>query len=105
MNINVDTDRIAEFFFSPQENLVFQTLSKNMKLRTYFSFWTRKEAFAKATGKSISYSFDLFDVTTFCDKPANIIQIQGKSDTGEEWCMESFEPAPEFMGSVVIKGN
>lgn len=65
---NVEHLEIAERFFSPFERDALRALSGNgddpePMLRGFFSTWSRKEAYLKATGHGISRGLHHFDVT------------------------------------------
>lgn len=65
---NVEHLEIAERFFSPYERDALRALSGNgddseRMLRGFFSTWSRKEAYLKATGHGISRGLHHFDVT------------------------------------------
>jgi 4'-phosphopantetheinyl transferase len=93
---------LAARFYSRRENDAFRALDARDRARGFFNCWTRKEAFIKALGDGLSHALDRFDVSLSPDEPAKLIRVD---DTpGEEcgWDMESFSPAPGFVGAVVI---
>ena len=61
---NVQHLEIAERFFSPYEREALRSLSgEEAILRGFFSTWSRKEAYLKATGHGIARGLHHFDVT------------------------------------------
>ena len=61
---NVQHLEIAERFFSPHEQASLRALSGNEAiLRGFFSMWSRKEAYLKATGHGIARGLHHFDVS------------------------------------------
>ena len=47
--------KVAEMFFSAAEITMLKALPADSRAATFFSVWTRKEAFLKAVGKGLSY--------------------------------------------------
>ena len=96
-------DDLAARFYSRRENDAYRALDARDCARGFFNCWTRKEAFVKALGDGLSHALDRFDVSLAPDEPARLIRVD--ETPGEEcgWGMESFSPAPGFVGAVVIE--
>lgn len=55
-----DVDSVAMELLSGREKEVFRRLSHLERLRFFFDWWTRKEAYGKAVGSGMAREFDLF---------------------------------------------
>ena len=98
-----DADAIAARFFSAAEQRAYCALQPCHKQRGFFNCWTRKEAFLKALGDGLHQPLDTFDITLAPGEPARILRV---GDTpGDEcgWRLETFVPAPGYVGAVVIE--
>lgn len=98
-----DADDIAARFFSQREQEAYRALEFCHKQRGFFNCWTRKEAYIKALGDGLYHPLDGFDVTLAPGEPARILRV---ADTpGEQcgWRLESFVPAPGFIGAVAVE--
>lgn len=82
----IDVDEIAVRVFSPRETASLRAVEGDERVRRFFECWTRKEAFIKAVGDGFSYELDRFDV-----------------DDARGWRVESFSPAPGFIGAVATQ--
>ena len=74
---------IARSFFARREFEELSSVPKHLQARTFFDFWTRQEAYAKARGDGLGDA-----------PPAHHGQ----------WTFCSLEPAPGYIGAVVIEG-
>jgi 4'-phosphopantetheinyl transferase len=82
-----EMDEIAANFFSAQERAQFAAANGTQeKLEAFFTVWTRKEAFLKATGEGIAMQLGQID----CSQPR------------PDWSMVPLAPAPGFLGAVAL---
>jgi len=104
-NIGVDVEAVRWFadagdvaarFFSTAENEVYASLDSLDKPSGFFNCWTRKEAFIKAIGDGLHHPLHSFDVSLAPNERPKISRVSG-------WEIESFVPAPGFVGAVVTE--
>lgn len=55
--------KIAERFYSPQENLFLNGLPEAGYVNNFFEIWAKKEAYIKYTGRGLSEGLSTFSVT------------------------------------------
>lgn len=60
---DVAVEQIAQRFFSQGEISSLERIHKNTRSEVFFQYWTRKEAFIKATGKGVSFPMEQCDVS------------------------------------------
>ncbi len=51
---SIDVDEIADFALAPRERVWIDSLSGTQRAEAFFSLWTMKEAFVKATGRGFT---------------------------------------------------
>jgi 4'-phosphopantetheinyl transferase len=76
---------IAEWFFAASEVEELNRLPSELRTRAFLSFWTRKEAYAKARGEGLGATNE-------------IAQPPG-------WSLYSLQPAPRYVGALVVEGS
>jgi 4'-phosphopantetheinyl transferase len=69
----------------------------------FFNCWTRKEAFLKALGDGLHYPLDAFEVSLAPGEPARILRVAETPGEDCGWCLESFIPAPGYVGALVTR--
>lgn len=89
----IDSDRIAQRLFAPQEIRVLRQAPPESRRQIFFQCWTRKEAVLKALGTGLSQSSDRFDVLG--------ATVGGPSDCA----LASFEPLPGFYVAIAGLGK
>lgn len=94
---------IAKQIFSTGENQVFGSLGEKEKKKAFFDWWTRKEAFVKATGDGLSQALDKIDVTLMEDEVAGVIRIERGSKTAPHWFIQDLHPASGVVGAFAIE--
>ena len=98
-----DAEAIARRFFSRRENAAYLALDQRDRPLGFFQCWTRKEAFIKALGEGLSHPLDSFDVSLAPGEPAELLRIEPVPGDDRAWRLESFSPAPGYVGAVVVE--
>jgi 4'-phosphopantetheinyl transferase len=89
---------IASHFFSEEEISALAALSSEAAGEAFFSCWTKKEAYVKALGQGLGIPLQSFTV-----KFAESEQVL-RDAGGVGWSCYGLEPAPGFLGAVVVAG-
>lgn len=97
--------QIAEQFFSPDETTRLQQLPQALQQRAFFHTWTRKEAYLKARGEGLTVPLNEFDVSVHPDEPPALLSAQHSAQEVGRWALRALEPAPDFVGTVVVEGR
>ncbi len=100
-----EMEQIVERFFSVRDRVFFGTLPASEKQYPFFHWWTRKEAFVKATGEGLSSPLDTFDAALAEGKSVGSLGILGEPREGKRWSTWDVTPAEEFAGAVVVEGR
>jgi 4'-phosphopantetheinyl transferase len=98
-----DLETLAVNNFSSQE---LKALNENLdKTKTFFTIWTRKEAFIKATGKGMYYPLKSFCVniisTGSCERPV----IFNRPIKSRLWRIAELITSEGYIASLAIKSN
>lgn len=102
INSNRNTQEIIERFFSENEKMEFQRLPDFMRLKAFFSGWTRKEAFIKAHGQGLSFPLKKFSVSLHPDQPARLIHIDPDKKDGCEWMIKDIPINDAYWAAVAV---
>ena len=94
------TEGIAERYFSSAEQSELREVPANLRTDAFFLCWTRKEAYVKAHGGGLQIPLESFDVSLTPGKPETL-----RSTDSERWNLWSFEPAPEYIASIIWEGT
>jgi 4'-phosphopantetheinyl transferase len=100
-----DMDQIAMRFFSLKEYELYSSLSKRKKQEAFFTCWTRKEAFIKATGDGLARPLNSFTVPVGADASAIPLSISGDTKNSVQWKLHAFMPKPGYVAALVIEGD
>ena len=92
---------IIERFFSPREVEMINALPKNLQLRAFFTCWTRKEAYVKATGMGLSLPLKEFDVSPVPGAATLLLSHKEAS----AWSMKEVDVAESYVATVAVEGH
>lgn len=100
-----DMDQIAKRFFSGREYELFSSLPARNKKEAFFTCWTQKEAFLKATGDGLTRPLDSFMVAFATGEAAISLSIYGDKIDTPQWSFHRFTPKPGYIAAFVTEGS
>jgi 4'-phosphopantetheinyl transferase len=103
IRFDVDTSTLAEQFFSERERASLAALPHNLRLPAFFSCWTRKEAFLKATGFGLSFPLTQFAVSSHPEGNPEIEEIQGDLQSAGQWSLRDIQAEKGYQATVAIQ--
>ncbi len=98
-----DVEVIAKHLFSEQEWLELRSLPPHLKHQAFFTCWTRKEAYVKATGKGGSQPLDRFAVSLHPGVPARLLFVDSMPQEVARWSFEAWSPAAGYEAAVAVE--
>ena len=98
-------DRVARRAFSAAELQRIEALPEQSREEAFITCWTRKEACVKAIGEGVWSAFSRFEVSVEPGEPAEIRSVDGEAAAGAGWSLYHLEPAPGFVGALVVQGT
>lgn len=97
---------IAERFFSSAENAAMQDLKHDPVLlaEAFFTCWTRKEAYVKATGFGLSRGLGHFDVTVAPGLRPRLIADRLDPAAADRWELMDVTVPSGYCGALAVEG-
>ncbi len=102
---NVETEKLAERFFSPREAAVLRALPEQLRKEGFFNCWTRKEAYIKAEGQGMSIPLSTFDVSLMPGEPAALLHTESHPQETSRWSLQALHPEPSYAAALAVKGH
>jgi 4'-phosphopantetheinyl transferase len=97
-----DIEHVASLFFSKQEAALMKTMSGSQRLYAFYSIWTQREAYAKATGTGLDEALGVIDVLSHRYEKTS---SSSEQETNEPfWSALPVSPAPGYVGTLVVEG-
>ena len=96
---------IARRFFAPNEVNRLLQLPEAALPQSFFTCWTRKEAFIKAKGAGLSIPLDSFEVSFLPGERPELMVYSAGPEENERWSVFHLEPAPGYVGALVVEGE
>jgi 4'-phosphopantetheinyl transferase len=92
-----DLEQLAKRFFLPTESAVLRSLPPQQQTKTFFRYWTCKEAYLKATGDGLS-QLEQIEVSLTPEAPARL-------QTSVDWSLTEIVPADNYLAAVAVAGT
>jgi 4'-phosphopantetheinyl transferase len=104
-----DFHEIVNDYFHPEERTAFMKIPLCKRQKAFFDYWTRKEAFVKATGEGLYRALDSFSVAVnkktengLYKIKSEILRLGNDRMNPENWFFLSLRPATGYTGAVVF---
>jgi 4'-phosphopantetheinyl transferase len=111
--VGVDVERIrddvayleiAAWCCSATERAALRALPDNERREAFFTCWTRKEAYLKATGDGLTAPLDRFGVSLRPDEAAMLLDLSGRP-LASDWSLRALTPGPGYVAAVAGWGR
>jgi 4'-phosphopantetheinyl transferase len=99
------TAEVVDHFFSSVEVAQFHSVPNELKTRSFFDCWTRKEAYIKARGEGMSCPLDHFDVSLMPGEPARLLASRVAPGESERWAFEELHAGDGYAATVAVEGQ
>ena len=96
---------IERRLFSENERDVLARLPAEDRTEAFFNGWTRKEAFAKATGEGMWATMRRIEVALAPGEEPRLLSLAGSREAAAGWTLFHLEPASGFVGAVAARGR
>lgn len=98
-----DLSLVAERFLPATERATLDALPQSEQRSAFLFFWTRFEAFVKATGEGLTLRRErLPSLGSDC---STIVSVDGQGGTTVSYSLRSFRPCPETMAAICVAND
>jgi 4'-phosphopantetheinyl transferase len=99
----IDVEGIARRFFSLTEARSLGSLPPRERQAAFFTCWTRKEAYLKATGRGLSRPLDEFTVSPLPTEPAALFEVRTNPDEMDRWVLYDIPIGAGYAGAMAVE--
>jgi len=105
MRPDMEHEQIAAHFFSPAECAALMALNPGLRCDGFFTCWTRKEAYIKATGDGLSLPLDQFEVSIVPGEPARLLATRPDPAEAARWTLRDLDVGSAYKAAVAVEGS
>lgn len=102
---NFDVRQVAQRFFSPGEISSLDKIHKHKQSELFFQYWTRKEAFIKATGEGVSFPMEQCDTTLLSGDVLSPITLVDNNGEDCCWYGQDLFPGHGYVAAIAVEGD
>lgn len=100
---DLNVEDIAHRFFSLSEQRALVQVPAIMRYQSFFSCWTRKEAFVKAKGEGLSCPLESFDVSLSPSEEDVNLATRPDPEEAERWQLYSLNSFDGYAAAVAVE--
>lgn len=100
---NVSVEQVAQQFFSQNEINSLEKIDINKRSGLFFQYWTRKEAFLKASGEGISFPMEQCDVSLISGSGLSPITLSGNNREDSCWYVQDLYPGEGYAAAIAVE--
>jgi len=104
VNPSIDIDLIAKDVMSAPERAIFFALPPIQRPPAFFTWWTRKESYVKATGEGLTLPLDRFDILPVSEGRGSIVRADGNVLDGR-WSMRDLFLTSDYACALTVEGD
>lgn len=112
--VGIDVERVREEF--PWQEVVGQVLSIReraglfhlppaLRRAAFYTSWTRKEAFLKATSQGFADPLDRFDVSWNPEEPVTLLERRVDASAVSRWSLYDVSPGASYVGALAVQSR
>lgn len=98
-------DETTRRILSPNELKRFQGIGRELRLQVLYNAWTRKQAFAKARGQSLSSFLREVEVSFEPNLSAELLTVAASREMAKMWSMHDIKTWEGYCAALVVEGN
>lgn len=99
---SVEIESLAKRFFSARERDCLLSLKRGERQRSFFTCWTRKEAYLKARGGGLTIPLDRFDVSLAPGEIPSLLADRGDPEAPGSWQVHPLNLNPRAEAALVV---
>jgi 4'-phosphopantetheinyl transferase len=100
-----DVVEIAARVLSKGEQATFEKALPGARDRMFFEFWTRKEAFIKATGDGLSFPVHRIEVALPAGQSSRLLSLSDAGRGKARWTLHALVTDPAYAAALVVEGE
>jgi 4'-phosphopantetheinyl transferase len=98
-----ESQQIADQFFCKEEAAEIASFESSERDRAFFSCWTRKEAYIKATGDGLSVPLSDFRVALQPHEPIRFVHLAKDANAAKAWTLHDLRLASDYAAALTYR--
>jgi len=96
---------IAPQFFSLRETAALNALPENVRMKAFFTLWTRKEAVMKADGRGLALDLNQYEVLMGQNDIHMPLRLSNELRSVDMWSLWDLDAGAGFSAALAVEGQ